>query len=104
MEAATQSIQSLRKQILDTEAQLASLKVQLEKTEAKISLGSLSLDDESTNEKGDENSFANKLKDINGTKWPLSAEEYKRYGRQMIVPSVGLQGISHSKSVIFKTH
>lgn len=25
-------------------------------------------------------------------KWPLEAEEYKRYGRQMIMPEVGLQG------------
>lgn len=41
-------------------------------------------------------------------KWPLSPEEYKRYGRQMIVPNVGLKGdyivihclfLSHSCSV-----
>lgn len=25
-------------------------------------------------------------------KWPLEAGEYKRYGRQMIMPEVGLQG------------
>lgn len=24
--------------------------------------------------------------------WPLSAEEYKRYGRQMIMPDIGLDG------------
>lgn len=24
--------------------------------------------------------------------WPLAAEEYKRYGRQMILPEIGLQG------------
>ena len=24
--------------------------------------------------------------------WPLKAEEYKRYGRQMILPEIGLQG------------
>lgn len=24
--------------------------------------------------------------------WPLSAEDYRRYGRQMIVPQIGLQG------------
>ena len=27
-------------------------------------------------------------------KWPLEAEEYRRYGRQMIMPEVGLQGSS----------
>lgn len=25
-------------------------------------------------------------------RWPLSREEYDRYGRQMVVPSFGLQG------------
>ena len=25
-------------------------------------------------------------------KWPLSKEEYKRYGRQLIMPEVGVQG------------
>jgi adenylyltransferase/sulfurtransferase len=27
------------------------------------------------------------------SRWPLSSEEYHRYGRQMIVPSFGVQGI-----------
>lgn len=25
-------------------------------------------------------------------KWPLDAEEYRRYGRQMIMPEIGLEG------------
>ena len=29
-------------------------------------------------------------------RWPLEAEEYTRYGRQMIMPEVGLQGRRHS--------
>ena len=29
---------------------------------------------------------------IKARKWPLLAEEYRRYGRQMIVPQIGLQG------------
>jgi adenylyltransferase and sulfurtransferase len=24
--------------------------------------------------------------------WPLQADEYRRYGRQMILPNIGLQG------------
>lgn len=32
--------------------------------------------------------------DSSKTKWPLSSEEYKRYGRQMIVPNIGIQGNS----------
>ncbi len=30
---------------------------------------------------------------VGGGRWPLRGEEYRRYGRQMIVPSVGIQGI-----------
>lgn len=29
-------------------------------------------------------------------KWPLEAEEYIRYGRQMIMPEIGLQGGNHA--------
>ncbi|KAI9674404.1 MAG: Molybdenum cofactor synthesis protein 3 [Caeruleum heppii] len=29
---------------------------------------------------------------LHGTTWPLTPEEYTRYGRQMIVPQIGLQG------------
>lgn len=25
-------------------------------------------------------------------KWPLSAQEYDRYGRQLVLPNVGIQG------------
>ncbi len=32
--------------------------------------------------------------DSSKTKWPLSSEEYKRYGRQMIIPNIGIQGNS----------
>ena len=28
-------------------------------------------------------------------KWPLALGEYKRYGRQMIMPEIGLQGTAH---------
>lgn len=27
-----------------------------------------------------------------GTRWPLDKHEYKRYGRQLIMPEIGLQG------------
>lgn len=104
MEATTRSIENLRKQISETEAQLVDLIAQLDKAEANIALETLSLDnheneaktsDESTFEK-DDNLFVKGSIDGGVNKWPLSAEEYTRYGRQMIVPSVGLQGISNS--------
>lgn len=34
-------------------------------------------------------------------KWPLLQDEYRRYGRQMIVDQVGLQGTSHRPSLLF---
>ncbi|KAF2157669.1 Molybdopterin-synthase sulfurtransferase [Myriangium duriaei CBS 260.36] len=33
-----------------------------------------------------------------GKQWPLSADEYKRYGRQLIMPEVGLEGQLRLKS------
>lgn len=79
MNAATQTAEQLRRQILGVEDQLKKLKEQLAEVEARnevqTSLDSLSMQDPVTN-----------------GKWPLSSEEYKRYGRQMIVPSIGIKG------------
>lgn len=30
--------------------------------------------------------------EVDGWKWPLSAQEYDRYGRQLILPNVGIHG------------
>ncbi|OKL62044.1 Adenylyltransferase and sulfurtransferase uba4 [Talaromyces atroroseus] len=65
---------SLRAQIAATEFQLSALKQELEATEALRGAPSQS----ST--------------ECSERKWPLSAEEYKRYGRQMIVSEIGLHG------------
>jgi uncharacterized small protein (DUF1192 family) len=88
MDSATQSADSLRKQIAATEEELKRLKAQLASVEAhdgtnavKKSLQGLEVDDASP---------------VTHGKWPLSAEEYKRYGRQMIIPSIGIQGIFYS--------
>lgn len=35
------------------------------------------------------------------TRWPLPAEDYKRYGRQMIMPEIGLHGILKSIGLPF---
>lgn len=84
MDWANASAEALRKQISETEAQLQRLKDQLAQVEADGPVdwvNGLSLSDEADN--------------VTGTpqKWPLSAEEYRRYGRQMIVPGVGIQGL-----------
>jgi adenylyltransferase/sulfurtransferase len=105
MDAANESAKALRKKIADAEAQLADLKNQLIKVENDIALGQARLlQDESflvthesdiDNEHGAENITTSEINENNqnGTKWPLSPEEYKRYGRQMIVPNIGLQGM-----------
>ena len=86
MDSAAESAEALRKQITATEEELSRLKAQLATVEAH----------ENTN--GVEKSLQGLEVDDAGPvthKWPLSGEEYKRYGRQMIVPSVGIQGISY---------
>ena len=80
MDAATQSAEALKKHIATTEEQLKRLKEQLVAVEAQSSLekavGGLELG----------------AGPVTTGKWPLELEEYKRYGRQMIVPSIGIQG------------
>ncbi|KAL3417934.1 ThiF family protein [Phlyctema vagabunda] len=78
MSSATSSLARLRIQIQETEEQLKTLKVQLAELEAQESTLQASHDQSS--------------------KWPLSTDEYKRYGRQMIVPNFGIQGQQHLKS------
>jgi adenylyltransferase and sulfurtransferase len=80
MDRATLSAEALRRQITATEEELKRLKEQLAYVEAKDvqDLKSLSLQDEPG--------------PVTGGRWPLSAEEYKRYGRQMIVPNIGIEG------------
>lgn len=82
MDAATHSADALRKQIAATEEELRKLKEQLVAVEAQElkNLNGLSLNDGPH--------------PVTQGKWPLSAEEYKRYGRQMIVPNIGIQGSS----------
>ncbi|KAF7595671.1 Urmylation protein [Aspergillus hancockii] len=71
---------SLRAQIAATEAQLAGLKRELE-------------DAEQAAMKARAQDTPNPTDTVNETRrWPLLDEEYRRYGRQMIVPQVGLQG------------
>lgn len=81
MDAATQSAAALRKQITATEECLKSLKEQLASVEAQSSV---------------ENSLSGLVvggpSPVTQGRWPLSSEEYKRYGRQMIVSNIGIQG------------
>jgi adenylyltransferase/sulfurtransferase len=83
MEAANASAQALRNQILATETELQKLKQELAQVEASAAfpgLQDLSVSDGPGTQQ-------------NGNQWPLSEEEYKRYGRQMILPGIGIQGL-----------
>jgi adenylyltransferase/sulfurtransferase len=82
MDQAHASAAALRLQIAATEIELIKLKAQLAQVEATEHLEKLSIEDSGLVTKHEER------------EWPLLAEEYRRYGRQMIVPSVGIQGIS----------
>lgn len=82
MDIATQKADALRRQIVATEAELAVLKKQL----AEITGQDVTkkLEELDVSEEKDAR--------VSHEKWPLSPGEYQRYGRQMIVPSVGIQG------------
>lgn len=70
METSNNRAQALREQIAATEKELQNLKEQL------ASIGEKSYGEDDTKK----------------SKWPLYPEEYLRYGRQMIVPSIGMEG------------
>jgi adenylyltransferase/sulfurtransferase len=85
MENLEQTCASLRAQIAATEAQLADLKRELEIAEQAAA---------DVKAQDTERTIAADERSGSGTrKWPLLGEEYKRYGRQMIVPQLGLQGM-----------
>lgn len=86
MRGTQEKCTSLRVQIAATEAQLASLKHELANAERAAAADSESADAQRTKEA-----------DQDTRRWPLLQEEYRRYGRQMIVPQVGLEGESWPK-------
>lgn len=79
MESENDDAKALRQLILATELRLENLKNELADVERRSSPNRLT-------EGQDE------LESLKDSKWPLTPEEYSRYGRQMIVPSIGIQG------------
>lgn len=84
MEKLESTCASLRAQITATETRLAGLRRELESAEK----AAIDIRKEEATEAEAEN------KDHKARTWPLLGEEYRRYGRQMIVPQLGLQGAS----------
>ena len=73
---------SLRAQIAATEAKLAGLKQELASAEAAAAKSNSAETSEGSQQ----------AQTRREPRWPLLQEEYKRYGRQMIVSQVGLRG------------
>lgn len=78
---------SLRAQIAATEAQLANLRRDLLNAEKAAAAAKSS-------EKSSPAENRNEAQTASTRRWPLEQEEYKRYGRQMIVSQIGLPGMS----------
>ncbi|KAK9774685.1 putative Adenylyltransferase and sulfurtransferase uba4 [Seiridium cardinale] len=85
MDAAADKAAILRQQIAKAEEELQALRAQLE-----------DLENSAAASRGDEagKTFAPGA----SWPWPLKEEEYARYGRQLILPSIGIQGQLRLKS------
>lgn len=91
MESLDQTCASLRAQIRATESQLAGLKRELQQAEQAVSTATTTetkADDTATSV----DSGSHTEKTGHKQRWPLLNEEYRRYGRQMIVEQIGLKG------------
>lgn len=77
MDTAEERAGQLRQQIARAEAELQALKEQLAQIES------------AQETQGAETNGAEETAEW---KWPLSAAEYERYGRQLILPNVGING------------
>ena len=81
------AVETLRSQIIRLENQLADLKIKLLQVEEEISAPT------HLNSKPDnmiQQTAISKLEEYG--RWPLDTDEYKRYGRQLIMPEIGLKG------------
>lgn len=87
MDTARKSAQQLREQISKAEEELRSLREQLAQTEAH----------EKAQDQDQVETSATSA-NVSAWKWPLQADEYDRYGRQLILPNVGIQGQTTSFS------
>lgn len=81
----------LKELIAKTESELATLRKELAQVEVAEQEDTESHDGAGN---GTVAAAASDAGVINGEwKWPLSAQEYDRYGRQLILPNVGIHGV-----------
>jgi adenylyltransferase/sulfurtransferase len=83
METVNLGADALRNEIANTEKQLQDLKEKLREIEEQSKA-----DDQPQDHVLDKASSQS-----DPPKWPLTQEEYARYGRQMIVSSIGITGV-----------
>jgi adenylyltransferase/sulfurtransferase len=101
-------VNRLRQQIEATERQLRDLKIQLQKAEQDVEASRRGEEDECDHVRCDRMHGNSKLATMtdqqsSGNGWPLRGTEYQRYGRQMIMPEIGLPGqvqLKNSKVLI----
>ncbi|KAI0404810.1 adenylyltransferase [Xylaria palmicola] len=90
MDVVAGKIERLKAQISKTEAELQQLKTQLAELEATPPAPPISSPETQEQDQPTET--------LQKWKWPLKEEEYARYGRQLILPSVGIKGQLRLKS------
>lgn len=98
MNTSDKSASKLREEIAKTEARLQDLKTQLAQLEAEGDgrpATAVNNHPPIPKHNGD---------DVAAWKWPLSAAEYERYGRQLILPQVGIEGLPTQPLVSTRSH
>lgn len=96
-EGAVEEVMDLRDKLESMEAKVATLEARLVEAEAntnriaQTNTGTVAPVDDHLADKisGGEKSHG---RSVGSTRWPLSPGEYTRYGRQMIMPEIGLEG------------
>lgn len=101
-------IDQLRQQIQETESALQRLKLQLQQMELEAKAETnranheeaLTSDSETQvcQEKPDDFDPVSDKKKVKGRRWPLNQDEYIRYGRQLVMPEIGLPGQMNVKN------
>ncbi len=99
-----EDIEGLRKQIAHVEAQLSILRARLTRAEnGHVPEGEPPTNLNACKVETLDHTKVTSREEFSGTdrvnkshRWPLSEEEYRRYGRQMITPQIGLEGRSLS--------
>lgn len=84
MDTIDRGVVRLRHQILQCEERLAELKDQLYEAER------LQQSEISSQNAGGQSSSSTSAS--GPRRWPLEAAEYRRYGRQLVMPEIGLKG------------